>query len=93
VPRLVKGSLVRFRIGDVFYPGVMEVLREVSPETEVCGRLLFFSDAGRKPAQYAVIDVEAMGAPVIVSVDRLHGVPPEGLVRGEIAAAAPPEEE
>ena len=92
MPRLVKGSLVRFRIGDVFYPGVMEVLRQVNPETEVCGRLLFFSDAGRKPAQYAVIDVQDMGAPVIVPVDRLRGVPPGGLVRGEVTATAPPEE-
>ena len=92
--KLKRGGLVRFRIRDVFYPGAIEALRQVTEDAQLCGRLLFFSDAGRQRAQYAVIDVQGMGAPVIVSVERLHGIPParEEAVRQEVTAVLPSEE-
>jgi len=94
VRKLARGGLVRFRIRDVFYPSAIEALRQVTEDAQVCGRLLFFSDAGRQRGQYAVIDVEGMAAPVIVSVDRLHDIPParEEAVRQEVTAVLPPEE-
>jgi hypothetical protein len=62
---------------------------------DVSGRLLFFSDAGREQARYAVIEVQGIAVPVIVSVERCRAAtaPGEERMQEEVAAAAPPKEE
>ena len=72
MPELERGALVRFRIRDVFYPDVVETLRQVTAEAQVCGRLLFFSDSGPQRYRYAVVEVSGMSSPVIVAVEHLQ---------------------
>ena len=72
--RLERGALVAFRIRDVFFPDAPEALRRLTGEVQVCGRLLFFSDAGRDHERFAVVEVEGMTSPVVVAVDRLQAI-------------------
>ena len=64
-------QMVAFRIEDVFHPGLLEILPDMTPELRLRGRILSFTDAGEKERELAVIKVEGIFKPVIVPVSKL----------------------
>ena len=69
---LKSGTKCRFRLSDVICPDRKQVIDQITPELEVAGEIVLFSDGGTEPEQYAIIEVEGIGAPLIVPVTRLQ---------------------
>ena len=53
------GDRVSFRISDVYLPEPTEVLAQLTPEAEVNGEIVEFSDSGSRPQAYAVVRLTA----------------------------------
>jgi len=83
---LRKGCRVRFRLGDVYYPGAEEIRCGMSEHVELAGRILFLSDSGSARGVYAVLEVAGLATPAIVRVDRL--MQPDGTTQSAEDAAA-----
>ena len=62
----------RFRLADVICPGRQQVQRQITPELEVLGEVVFLSDRGHEPDRFAIIEVEGIFSPLIVPVERLR---------------------
>jgi hypothetical protein len=62
------GTRCRFRLSDVICPDKQQIVTQITPELEVAGEVVLLSDGGDKPEQYAIIEVEGIGAPLIVPV-------------------------
>jgi hypothetical protein len=69
-----KGNSCRFRLADVICPDRQQVLNQITPDLEVTGQVTLLSDAGEVPAQFAVIEVPGIAAPLIVPVAKLEAV-------------------
>ena len=69
------GTRCRFRLSDVICPDRQQIVSQITPELEVSGEIVLFSDGGENPEQYAIIEVEGIGAPLIVPVARLAARP------------------
>jgi hypothetical protein len=69
---LKSGTRCRFRLADVICPDKQQVSSQITPELEVSGEIVLFSDGDNEPQQYAIIEVEGIAAPLIVPVARLQ---------------------
>src|SRR5262245_35900339 len=69
---LKSGTKCRFRLADVICPDKKQIIDQITPELAVSGEIVLFSDGGNEPEQYAIIEVEGIGAPLIVPVARLQ---------------------
>jgi hypothetical protein len=58
-PLVAIGDRVIFRISDVFLPEPTEVLATLTPDVEVNGVVMQFSDSGSHPQAYAVVRITA----------------------------------
>jgi hypothetical protein len=68
---LHRGHLCRFKLADVICPDRQQVLGQITPAVQVSGRVVFLSDEGERKDCYAVIEVDGIGTPLIVPVERL----------------------
>jgi hypothetical protein len=66
------GSLVSFRICDVYLPDVGDVLARLTEANVVVGRVIEFSDCGSAKDIFAVVELRE-GQTVIVAVEKLTG--------------------
>lgn len=72
--QLKSGTRCRFRLSDVICPDRQQVVSQITPELEVSGEIVLFSDGGNEPEQYAIIEVGGIAAPLIVPVARLQAM-------------------
>ncbi|MBS1856627.1 MAG: hypothetical protein JST11_14760 [Acidobacteria bacterium] len=66
------GSLVSFRISDVYLPDPGDVLARLTEANIVVGRVIEFSDCGTAKNAFAVVELRE-GQTVIVAVEKLVG--------------------
>lgn len=64
---------MRFRISDVFLPGLAEMLADTSEAPEMEGQIIDFSDSGLEQRVFAVVRVSALRT-VVVPVAQLEVV-------------------
>lgn len=74
------GSLVSFRISDVYLPDPGDVLNRLTEANVVVGRVIEFSDRGAEKDAFAVVELRE-GQTVIVAVEKLRGAPGAGESR------------
>ena len=72
--QLKSGTRCRFKLRDIICPDKEQVVTQITPELEVSGEIVLFSDSGDEPQQYAIIEVGGITAPLIVPVARLEAV-------------------
>lgn len=65
------GSLVSFRICDVYLPEAGDLLQELTAENVMLGRVIEFSDCGTARDIFAVVELR-QGQTVIVAVNKLN---------------------
>jgi hypothetical protein len=63
-----------FKLRDVFFPEVGDVMGRATPELKLRGRIIDFSDSGRDQKQYAIVEVEGIDGPLVVPVAKLKAV-------------------
>ena len=68
------GDRVSFRISDVFLPEPSEALAQLTPEVEVNGVVVEFSDSGNSLRSYAVVRITAQQS-VLLPVGTLRVLP------------------
>ncbi len=61
-----------FRLADVLCPDASQVLKELTPELEVNGEVVFMSDSGERPDHFAIVSVEGILSPLIVPTEHLR---------------------
>lgn len=61
-----------FRLANVLCPDASQVLRQLTPELEVIGEVVFMSDSGEKPDRFAIVSVEGILSPLIVPTEHLR---------------------
>ena len=59
------GDRVSFRISDVFLPEPAEVLAGLTLETEAQGVVVEFSDSGKQPRTYALVQITSQQVALI----------------------------
>ena len=62
---------MRFRIADIYLPGAAELWAAPADETELEGTIVDFSDSGRAPQAFAVVEV-VRSQTVIVPIGKLR---------------------
>jgi hypothetical protein len=60
------GQQMRFRLCDVYAPGLADLFNQITPELELEGRISFLSDGGDVQSSYAVVEVPGILMPLIV---------------------------
>jgi hypothetical protein len=70
----VRDQLVNFRIIDVYHPEPNQLLRELHGEDVLQGVVVDVSQGASAEADFAVIQVDGLRSPVIVSVNHLMEV-------------------
>jgi len=60
------GQTLRFRLSDVYAPGLSDLFNQITPELELQGRISFLSDGGDEQNSYAVVEVPGILMPLIV---------------------------
>ena len=73
------GKRYRFRLDDVICPDRQQIVVQITPNLEVAGQVMFLSDSGDEPEAFAVMEVEGIGSPVIIPVEKLQPEIAEGL--------------
>ena len=68
-----KGDRVSFKVAHVFFPEVDEVLTSLTPEVELEGTVMDFSDSGNTPLAFAVVQLHQEQT-VVVPVEGLRVV-------------------
>ena len=61
----------RFRLSDAVCPDMHQILRQVTPEVELCGEVLFLSDSGEQKDRFAIMEVKGIALPLVVPLERL----------------------
>jgi len=69
---LKSGVRVSFRLGEVVCPDLEQMLTQLTPELELSGEVIFFSDYGKNKDHFAIVDVCGLLTPLIVPVSRLR---------------------
>ncbi len=69
---VTSGSPVSFKLSDAICPSVEQALRQMTPDVELCGEVVFFSDHGEERAHFAIISAAGIDTPLIVPVSRLE---------------------
>jgi hypothetical protein len=67
-----RGHECRFRLADVICPDRQQMLNQITADLEVSGRITFLSDEGERKDCFAIIEVDGIGSPLIVPVERLQ---------------------
>lgn len=73
-PSIRTGAEVSFKLGETVCPDLEQVLTQITPELELSGRVVFFSDYGEHKDHFAIVDVGGLLSPVIVPVSQLRPV-------------------
>jgi hypothetical protein len=73
--RLHCGQSLRFRLADVYAPGLSDLFNQITPELELQGRISFLSDGGDEQNSYAVVEVPGILMPLIVPASAIETVP------------------
>jgi hypothetical protein len=60
------GQTLRFRLSDVYAPGLSDLFNQITPELELQGRISFMSDGGDAQSSYAVVEVPGILMPLII---------------------------
>jgi hypothetical protein len=84
---LKSGTRCKFRLSDVICPDKQQVVSQITPELEVSGEIVLFSDGDNEPQQYAIIEVEGIVAPLIVPIARLQATTEQNQSVKEAPAA------
>lgn len=69
----LRNRWVHFKVSDVHIPNAEKVLIELYGDHLLQGQVMDISEAG-KQGKFAVVKVEGISAPLIVSLDRILGV-------------------
>lgn len=69
---LKSGVRVSFKLGEVVCPDLEQMLTQLTPELELSGEVVFFSDYGKSKNHFAIVDVRGLLTPLIVPVSRLR---------------------
>ncbi len=64
--------MVKFQLEDVISPELIFVLKNITRQLEMTGKVLFLSDSGQKKKHFAVVEVDGVMAPVVVPVQQLR---------------------
>lgn len=70
----MRNRWVHFRIRDVYYPEAMQVLDQLHGNDLLQGRVVDMSDSGDRDGTFAVVEVEGIEHPVVVSMKNILGV-------------------
>jgi hypothetical protein len=68
------GQTLRFRLCDVYAPGLSDLFNQITPELELQGRISFLSDGGNESNSYAVVEVPGILMPLIVPASAIETV-------------------
>ena len=68
-----QNRLVHFRIRDVYYPEPQQVLADLHGDDLLQGRVIDVTDNQGREGAYAVIQVDGLDKPLIVSIARIRG--------------------
>ena len=71
------GQTLRFRLCDVYAPGLSDLFNQITPELELQGRISFLSDGGNESNSYAVVEVPGILMPLIVPANAIETVADE----------------
>jgi len=66
-----KNAEVIVRLNDLECPEPEVVLANLTSETEVRGKVTFFSDSGQRRDEFAILDIPGLGMPVVVRAEKL----------------------
>ena len=69
----LRNRWVHFKVSDVHLPNAEMVLTELYGDHLLQGQVMDISEGGKK-GKFAVVKVEGISAPVIISLDRIMGV-------------------
>jgi hypothetical protein len=68
----VRNSWVNFRVCDVYIPETVQILMELHGKDQLQGRVIEVSDASGQEEAFAVIEVQGLSRPVVVSVKHIR---------------------
>ena len=66
------GERVSFQLSEAVCPDARELARQLTPELEVSGEIMFLSDHGTVKNRFAIVSVGGLLTPVVVPIDRLR---------------------
>jgi hypothetical protein len=69
----LRNRWVHFKVSDVHIPNAEQVLRELYGDHLLQGQVMDISEGG-KQGKFAVVKVDGISVPVIISLDRILGV-------------------
>ena len=78
--RVKAGDAVRFRLKEILYPDLDQVVNEIESKLDVSGKVTFLSDSGQTKDRFAIVNVAGIGSPLIVAVDQLQSSSTDGTV-------------
>jgi len=71
-PLTTPGERFRFRLGDLICPDREQAISQITPELELTGKILFWSDCGDQKKRFAVVEVKGVCSPLVVPIERLE---------------------
>jgi hypothetical protein len=74
-----QGTTCRFRLADVICPEQRQAVQQVTPELEVEGEVVFFSDHGEHKNRFAIVEVQGILSPLIVPVECVQRFTPRAV--------------
>lgn len=66
------GDRVAFKLREAICPDWQQILTQLTPDVELTGRVVFFSDSGANEKHFAIVDVRGLLSPIIVPASRLR---------------------
>ena len=69
----MRNRWVNFQVKDVYVPDPSEILMELHGSDLLQGRIIDESDSGLRRDAFVVVEVEGLGRPLVVPVDRIKG--------------------
>jgi hypothetical protein len=71
------GDRVSFSLAGALCPDARDITRQLTPEVEVAGEIMFLSDHGKIEDRFAIVCVGGLMTPVVVPVERLSRIAPQ----------------
>lgn len=71
------GDRVSFSLAGALCPDAREITRQLTPDVEVAGEIMFLSDHGKIENRFAIVSVGGLMTPVVVPVERLSRLAPQ----------------
>jgi hypothetical protein len=72
---LAINSSMMFRLGDVFFPDLDDLISKATADLRLQGKVIDFTDSGPSKNRYAIIEVEGIEGKLVVPVERLVAAP------------------